>query len=185
VVQMQKAQITLSSRVTGFDSNGDSLVFKLEHRTTSPPGTPPPPGTVSVSVPVNGQATPSTLSPNQAGILTFSASDNTGTAVNNVEFTITVDSLLTITSISPSPSTGSNAARCNAPQPGLVNTNVITCNIATLGGPKNTNPVITLSVVVGITAPNRTGLTFLPSATVNFDGINSANGTATLSLKVK
>jgi len=38
---------------------------------------------------------------------------------------------------------------------------------------------------VGITAPNRTGLTFLPSATVNFDGINSANGTATLSLKVK
>jgi hypothetical protein len=185
VTQMQKAQITLSSRVTGFDANGDSLVFKLEHRTTTPPGTPPPPGTVSVSVPVNGQATPSTLNPGQSGILTFSASDNTGTVVNNVEFTITIDSGLAINSVKPTPSTGSNAATCNPPVPGLGNTNVITCNIAALGGPKTTNPTITLSVVIGVTAPNRTGLTFLPSATVNFDGINSANGTATLNVKVK
>ena len=185
VTQMQKAQITLSSRVTGFDANGDSLVFKLEHRTTSPPGTPPPPGTITVSVPVNGQATPSTLNPGQSGILTFSASDNTGTVASNVEFTITVDNGLTINSVKPTPSTGSNAATCNAPVPGLGNTNVITCNIAALGGPKTTNPTITLSVVIGVTAPNRTGLTFLPSATVNFDGINSANGTATVSLKVK
>jgi hypothetical protein len=185
VTQMQKAQITLASRVTGFDANGDSLVFKLEHRTTTPPGTPPPPGTVSVSVPVNGQATPSTLNPGQSGILTFSASDNTGTVANNVEFTITIDNGLTINSIKPTPGSGSNAATCNRPVPGLGNTNVITCNIAALGGPKTTNPTITLSVVIGVTAPNRTGLTFLPSATVNFDGINSANGTATVSLKVK
>jgi hypothetical protein len=185
VTQMQKAQITLSSRVTGFDANGDSLVFKLEHRTTTPPGTPPPPGTITVSVPVNGQATPSTLNPGQSGILAFSASDNTGTVVNNVEFTITIDNGLTINSVKPTPSTGSNAATCNPPVPGLGNTNVITCNIAALGGPKTTNPTITLSVVIGVTAPNRTGLTFLPSATVNFDGINSANGTATVSLKVK
>jgi hypothetical protein len=185
VTQMHKAQITLSSRVTGFDANGDSLVFKLEHRTTTPPGTPPPPGTVSVSVPVNGQATPSTLNPGQSGILTFSASDNTGTVANNVEFTITIDNGLAINSVRPTPSTGSNAASCNPPVPGLGNTNVITCNIAALGGPKTTNPTITLSVVIGVTAPNRTGLTFLPSATVNFDGINSANGTATVSLKVK
>jgi hypothetical protein len=101
-----------------------------------------------------------------------------------VEFTITIDSGLTITSITPTPSTGSNAATCNPPIPGLVNTNVITCNIAALGGPKASNPTTSLKVVVGVTAPNRSGLTFLPSATVNFDGIDNANGTATLNVKV-
>jgi Fibronectin type III domain/Domain of unknown function DUF11 len=185
VVQMQKAQITLSSRVTGFDSVGDSLVFKLEHRTTTPPGTPPPPGAQSIPIPVNGQATPATLNLNQAGILTFSAQNNTGTVASNVEFTITIDSGLTITSVKPTPSTGANAATCNPPVPGLVNTNVVTCNIASLGGPKASNPVTILTVVVSVTAPNRTGLTFLPSATVNFDGINSANGTTTLNVKVR
>jgi hypothetical protein len=184
VVQMQRAQIDLSSRVTGFDANGDSLVFKLEHRTTTPPGTPPPAGSVSIPVPVTGQATPASLNPSQSGILTFSASDNTNTVATDVEFTITIDSGLTINSVSVTPSTGPNAASCNAPQPGLVNTNVITCNIAALGGPKATNPTTSLQVVVGITAPARTGLTFLPSATVNFNGINNANGTATLNVKV-
>ncbi|HEY2393933.1 MAG TPA: fibronectin type III domain-containing protein [Candidatus Angelobacter sp.] len=184
VVQMQRAQIDLSSRVTGFDANGDSLVFKLEHRTTTPPGTPPPAGSVSIPVPVTGQATPASLSPSQAGMLTFSASDNTNTVATDVEFTITIDSGLTINSVTVTPSTGPNAASCNAPQPGLVNTNVITCNIAALGGPKASNPTTSLQVVVGITAPARTGLTFLPSATVNFNGINSANGTSTLNVKV-
>lgn len=184
VVQMQKAQITLSSRVTGFDSVGDSLVFKLEHRTTTPPGTPPPAGAQSIPIPVTGQATPASLSPLQAGLLIFSAQNNTNNVAANVEFTITVDSGLTITSVTPTPNTGANAATCNAPVPGLVNTNVITCNIPTLGGPKTSNPTNTLKVVVGVTAPNRTGLTFLPSATVNFDGINSANGTSTLNVKV-
>lgn len=184
VVQMQKAQIDLSSRVTGFDVNGDSLVFKLEHRTTTPPGTPPPADAVKIPVPVTGQATPATLNPLQSGILTFTASDNTNTVATDVEFTITVDSGLTINTVTVTPSTGSNPATCNAPQPGLVNTNVITCNIAALGGAKNTNPTTTLQVVIGVTAPNRSGLTFLPSATVNFNGINSANGTATLNVKV-
>jgi Fibronectin type III domain/Domain of unknown function DUF11 len=185
VVQMQRAQIDLSSRVTGFDTNGDSLVFKLEHRTTTPPGTPPPAGTVTIPVTVTGQATPASLSPTQAGIITFTASDNTNTVATDVEFTITIDSGLTITSVTVTPSTGSNPGQCNAPLPGLVNTNVITCNIAALGGAKATNPTTALQVVVGVTAPNRTGLTFLPSATVNFNGINSANGTSTLSVKVK
>jgi hypothetical protein len=136
VVQMQRAQIDLSSRVTGFDANGDSLVFKLEHRTTTPPGTPPPAGSLKIPVTVTGQATPATLNPSQAGIITFSASDNTNTVATDVNFTITIDSGLTINSISASPSTGSNVATCNAPQPGLVNTNVITCNIAALGEQK-------------------------------------------------
>ena len=134
---------------------------------------------------MNGQATPSTLNPGQSGILTFSASDNTGTVANNVEFTITIDNGLTINSIKPTPSTGSNAATCNPPVPGLGNTNVITCNLAALGGPKTTNPTITLSVVIGVTAPNRTGVTFLPSATVNFDGITTQREQRWVSLKVK
>lgn len=184
VAQMQKAQMTLSSRVTGFDSIGDSLVFKLEHRTTTPPGTPPPAGTQSIPIPVTGQATPASLNVNQAGLLTFSASNNTNNVAANVEFTITVDSALTITSVTPTPNTGANVATCNPPVPGLINTNVITCNLPALGGPKTSNPTLTLKVVVGVTAPNRTGLTFLPSATVNFDGINSANGTATVNVKV-
>ena len=184
VVQMQRAQIDLSSRVTGFDANGDSLVFKLEHRTTTPPGTPPPAGSLKIPVTVTGQATPATLNPGQAGIITFSASDNTNTVATDVNFTITIDTGLTLNSVTASPNTGSNVASCNAPQPGLGNTNVITCNIAALGGAKATNPTTTLQVIVGVTAPNRSGLTFLPSATVNFNGINSANGTSTLSVKV-
>src|SRR4029077_11457988 len=118
-------QITLSSRVTGFDSVGDSLVFKLEHRTTTPPGTPPPPGAQTIPVTVTGMATPATLNRLQAGILTFSASNNTNNVAANVEFTITIDSGLTITSVTPTPSTGPNAATCNPPIPGLVNTNVV------------------------------------------------------------
>ncbi|HZU30039.1 MAG TPA: hypothetical protein VFB79_02920, partial [Candidatus Angelobacter sp.] len=184
VVQMQKAQIDLSSRVTGFDANGDSLVFKLEHRTTTPPGTPPPADAVKIPVPVTGQATPASLNPGQSGILTFSASDNTNTVATDVVFTITIDSGLTINTVAVTPTTGANAAVCNAPQPGLVNTNIITCNIAALGGAKSTNPTVTMQVIVGVTAPNRTGLTFLPSATVNFNGINTANGTSTLNVKV-
>ena len=139
---------------------------------------------LKIPVTVTGQATPATLNPGQAGIITFSASDNTNTVATDVNFTITIDTGLTINSVTASPNTGSNVASCNAPQPGLGNTNVITCNIAALGGAKATNPTTTLQVIVGVTAPNRSGLTFLPSATVNFNGINSANGTSTLSVKV-
>ena len=179
VAQMQKAQITMTSRVTGFDSNGSSLTFKVEHRTTTPPGAPPPANAPKIPVPVTAQATPATLNPGQSGILSWTASDTTPTAATNVSLTITIDSGLTINSVSVTPA----SASCNPPEPGLVNTNVVTCNIAALGGAKNTNPT-SMKVTIGITAPNQSALTFLPSGTVDVDGINTSNGTANLVVKV-
>ena len=184
VVLMQKSQITLTSRVTGLDANGDSLTFKQEHRSTGS-GNPPPGSAQSVSVPVSANATPTTLNPGQSGKFVWTVQNTTGVVANNVSFAISIDTGLIINSVVVSPNSGSDPAFCNAPAPGLANTNLITCNMTSLGGSKTSNPVTLMTVTVNVTAPNRTGLTFLPSGTVSFDGTNSSNPTATLVIKVK
>ena len=183
-VQMQKAQITLTSRVTASDPNGSSTTFKLEHRTTTPPGTPPPPGSPVVSVPINMKALPTSLNPGAAGTITATVQNTTGVAANSLLLTLNIDSVLTITGVIAAPRTGPNPVFCNPPTPGLINTNVIICSIASLGGPKAANPVTALSVSVSVVAPNQAGLQLLPGGTVSFDGIDSSNPTATAVLRV-
>lgn len=180
--QMQQAQIANTARVTGTDFNLDSLTFKIEHRATAPPS-----GTVisntlpSISVPVSGSATPTSLHPGDSGILTWTIADTTNVAAQDVVFFISVDVGLTVNSITVSPSGGSDPASCSSIAPGLIATNSIVCTISALGGG---NPVQKMSVQLGVTAPNRTGLTFLPGGTVSFFGNDSSQATATIRLKV-
>lgn len=185
-VQMQGRQIADTARVTGTDVNGDSLTFKIEHRATSPPGTPPPSTLPSISVPVSVSATPTGLHPGQSSTITWTVQDTTTTAASDVVFFVSVDSGLTVNSISVTPNTGGNAASCTQPFAGLINTNSIICTIASLGGPQvnGVNPVQLLTVKIGVTAPNQTGLTFLPSGSVTFLGIDTSQSTATVQLKV-
>ena len=184
VVQMQKAQITLSSRVTGTDVAGNSLTFKLEHRTTTPPGAPPPPNAPVVSVPVQANAIPTDLSPGKSGTIVWNVQNTSGVAANNVVLTITISNVVTINNVIAVPAGGANPASCNAPSPGLAGTTVVTCNIAVLGGAKAANPPTNMVVTLFYTAPNQTGLTLLPSGTVSFDGIDSSNPTAGAVLRV-
>lgn len=183
-VQMQQAQITLTSRVTANDVAGSSITFKEEHRTTSPPGTPPPTGAAQISVPISGKGAPTSLNPGQAGKLTWTVQNTTGVQANNLLLALNIDSVLTITGVSASPSTGSNPVTCNAPVPGLINTNLVLCSIASLGGPKSANPVTVMTVTVNVTAPNQTNLQLLPTGTVSFDGIDTSNPTATITIRV-
>jgi hypothetical protein len=183
-VQMQKAQITLTSRVTASDVAGSSVTFKEEHRTTSPPGTPPPANAAKISVSISGNGVPTSLNPSQAGALTWTVQNATGVQANNLLLALNIDSVLTITSVTATPSTGGNPVTCNAPVPGLINTNLVICSIASLGGPKAGNPVTKMSVTVNIVAPNQTNLQLLPTANVSFDGIDSSNPTSTIVIRV-
>jgi hypothetical protein len=183
-VQMQGAQITLTSRITANDVAGSSTTFKEEHRTTSPPGTPPPPNAPQISVPISGKGVPTSLNPGQAGALTWTVQNTTGVQANNLLLALNIDSVLTITGVTASPSTGSNPVTCNTPVPGLINTNLVICSIASLGGPKASNPVTVMRVTVNITAPNQTNLQVLPTGTVSFDGIDTSNPTSTITIRV-
>ena len=183
-VQMQKAQITLTSRVTANDVAGSSTTFKEEHRTTSPPGTPPPPNAPQISVPISGNGVPTSLNPGKAGTLTWTVQNTTGVQANNLLLALNIDSVLTITGVTASPGSGSNPVTCNRPVPGLINTNLVICSIASLGGPKTANPVTVMKVAVSITAPNQNNLQLLPTGTVSFDGIDTSNPTATITIRV-
>lgn len=182
-VQMQGAQIANTARVTGTDFNLDSLTFKIEHRATAPPssGGPVTSTLPSISVPVSATATPTSLHAGDSGLITWTVSDTTQTAAEDVVFFISVDIGLTVDSITVTPSGGPTPASCSSIAPGLIGTNSIVCTIAALGG---ANPVQKMTVQLGVTAPNRTGLTFLPSGTVSFLGNDSSQATATVKLKV-
>jgi hypothetical protein len=97
---------------------------------------------------------------------------------------LNIDSLLTITGVTATPNSGNNPVTCNAPVPGLINTNLVICSIASLGGPKSANPVTVMKVTVNITAPNQNNLQLLPTGSVSFDGIDSSNPTATITIRV-
>jgi hypothetical protein len=176
--QMQAAQIANTARVTGTDFNLDSLTFKIEHRATAPPS-----GTVinnslpSISVPVSASATPTSLHPGDTGLLTWTVSDTTNVTAQDVVFFISVDIGLQVNSISVTPA----SASCSSIAPGLIGTNSIVCTIGALGG---NAPVQKMTIQVGVTAPNRTGSTFLPGGTVSFLGNDSSQATATIKLKV-
>ncbi len=186
VVQMNAATITITSTVTGFDSNGSSLTFSREFRTTQPSlPPPPPPPTTRIPVTVSASARPTALNPGASGTVTWTVSNTTQTAANNVVFTITIDSFMSIDSVTATPASGSDPASCSAPAPGLAGT-VVTCSIASLGGPavNRVNPVQTMAITVGITAPFASNLQSTPTGTVSFDGIDSSNPTATVVLRV-
>ena len=178
VSQMNAAAITLTSIVTALDQNGSSLTFSKAFRTGQPAVNPPPATLPTISVPVSGSATPSTIHPGDTGVLTWTVSNGTNTPANNVLFTITIDPLLAINSVIITPA----AASCSVPAPGLGG-NVFACTIASLG---KSVGVQSMTVTVSVTAPPPpANFQFLPSGTVKFDGNDSSNSTATLVVRVK
>jgi titin len=182
VVQMNAAAITLTSTITALDANSSSLTFSKAFRTGQPTVQPPPQPLPTISVPVSGSAIPSTIHPADTGILTWTVSNGTNITATNVVFTITVDPLLAIHSVTVTPIAGANPATCSAPAPGLGG-NVIVCTIANLGKAIN---VQSMTITLGVTAPPPpANFQFLPSGTVKFDGINSSNSTVTLIVRVK
>jgi hypothetical protein len=135
-----------------------------------------------VSISSNG--VPTSLNPGKAGTLTWTVQNTTGVQANNLLLALNIDSVLTITGVSATPNSGGNPVTCNAPVPGLINTNLVICGISSLGGPKATNPVTVMKVTVNIVAPNQTNLQVLPTGTVSFDGIDTSNPTSTITLRV-
>jgi hypothetical protein len=185
VAQMNAATITLSSKVTAFDVNGVSTTFSQAFRTTQP--SLPPPPTVKIPVSVQANAIPTDLHPLSQGTILWTITDNTTLAATNVVFTITIDPLLSVNSVAVTPNSGSDAASCAPPVPGLGG-NQIVCSIASLGGPtvNNVVPVQQMKITVFYTAPNRTGLQFTPSGTVAFgNGIDGSNPTAGVVIRVR
>ena len=185
VAQMNAATITLTSRVTAFDVNGISTTFSQAFRTTQP--SLPPPPTTKINVTVQANAIPTDLHPLSQGTILWTITDNTTLAAANVVFTITIDPLLSVNSVSVTPNLGSDPASCAPPAPGLGG-NKIVCTIPSLGGPtvNNITPVQQMKITVFYTAPNQTGLQFTPSGTVSFDnGIDGSNPTAGVVIRVR
>ncbi len=185
VARMNAATITLSSKITAFDSNGVSTTFSQAFRTTQP-SLPPPPPPVKIPVTVSGNAVPTDVHPLSQGTILWTVTNNTTTPANNVAFTITIDPLLVIDSVTVTPSDGTNPASCAPPTPGLGGNKVV-CSIASLGGPtvNKVVPVQSMKITMLYTTPNQIGLQFTPSGTVVFDGVDSSNPTATVVIRVK
>ncbi len=185
VAQMNAATITLTSTVTAFDVNGVSTTFSQAFRTTQP-GLPPPPPNVKIPVTVQANAIPTDLHPLSQGTILWTITNNTTVAATNVVFTITIDPLLSVNSVSVTPNAGSDPASCAPPVPGLAG-NQIVCSIASLGGPtvNNVTPVQQMKITVFYTAPAQTGLQFTPSGTVTFNGVDGSNPTAGVVIRVR
>jgi hypothetical protein len=187
VAQMNAATITLSTKITAFDSNGVSTTFSQAFRTTQPslPPPPPPPGT-KIPVTVSGSAVPTDVHPLSQGTILWTVTNNTAVPANNVAFTITMDPLLSVNSVVVTPAGGANPASCAAPTPGLGG-NKIVCTITSLGGPavNKVAAVQSMKITVLYSTPNQIGLQFTPSGTVAFDGIDSSNPTAGVVIRVK
>ncbi len=185
IAQMNAATITLTSKVTAFDVNGVSTTFSQAFRTTQPSLPPPPTTKINVSVAAN--AIPTDVHPLAQGTILWTVTDNTTLAATNVAFTITMDPLLAINSVTVTPNSGSDPAVCAPPVPGLGGNQVV-CTIASLGGPtvNNVVPVQQMKITVLYTAPNQIGLQFTPSGTVTFsNGIDGSNPTAGVVIRVK
>ena len=116
--------------------------------------------------------------------MTWTVQNTTGVQANNLLLALNIDNVLTITGVTATPNSGSNPVTCNAPVPGLINTNLVICSIASLGGPKSANPVTVMKVTVNITAPNQNNVQLLPTGTVSFDGIDTSNPTSTITIRV-
>jgi hypothetical protein len=116
--------------------------------------------------------------------LIWTVQNTTGVQANNLLLTMNIDSVLTITGVTASTNASGNPVTCNPPVPGLINTNLVICSIASLGGPKAAKPVTVMKVSVNVTAPNQPNLQLLPTGTVSFDGIDTSNPTSTITIRV-
>ncbi len=188
IVQIVSADITgaASSNVTA----PGTLPVTL---TTVTPGAPPQGGNgPTVVIPVTAISAKPQMNKATSTTHTFTATNTTSTVVTGVSFTITEPALFTITSVTPSANpTGLGVLTCAAPVAGVANgiaVKNIVCTIPSLGGnlkggAKLTAPQ-TITVVVGVTAPNSASTSSV-SAALAFNGIDGVSPTASFTQIVK
>ena len=161
--------------------------------TTVTPGAPPQGGNgPTVVIPVTASSAKPQMNKGTSTTHTFTATNTTSTVVTGVSFTITEPALLTITSVTPSATpNGLGVLTCAAPVAGVANgiaVKNIVCTIPSLGGNlkgggKLTAPQ-TITVVVGVTAPNSASTSSV-SATLAFNGIDGVSPVASFNQIVK
>ncbi len=183
VVQMQGGQITLSSSASGIDGQGASFTVAPQQRTTIHGN--PPAGTLVVSISLSVNAVPTDLGPGKPGTINWNLQNTTGVAARNLVLAMVLDSRINITSAAITGSNSTDPVSCNVPSPGVGGTNVLTCNMASLGGPSSSTTVTAMKVTVNYTAPLQTPLTLSTTGYLSFDGSDSSNPVAATSVRVK
>ena len=96
-----------------------------------------------------------------------------------------LDNRMAITSADVTESNSTNPVSCMTPTPGIPGTNVITCNMNSLGGPSSSTTVTAMKVVVNYIAPSQTPLTLPATGYLSFDGTDSSNPVSATSVRVK
>lgn len=183
VVQMQGAPIALSSGVTGNDGTGAIFNLQSQQRTTVHGN--PPAGVPIVAVSLSVNAVPADLGPGKPGTITWNLQNTTGVAAKSLVFVMVLDSRINITSVAVTGSNSSDAVSCNTPSPGVGATNVVTCNMASLGGPSSSTTVTAMKVTVNYVAPGQFPLTLSATGYLSFDGSDSSNPVSPASIRVK
>jgi len=183
VVQMQGGQITLSSSASGTDSQGASFTVPAQQRSTIHGN--PPAGTPVVSISLSVNAIPTDLGPGKPGTINWNLQNTTGVAARNLVLAMVIDNRINITSAAVTGSNSTDPVSCNTPSPGVAGTNVLTCNMASLGGPSSSTTVTAMRVTVNYTAPLQTPLTLSATGYLSFDGSDSSNPVSATSIRVK
>ncbi|MGZ7053314.1 MAG: fibronectin type III domain-containing protein [Candidatus Angelobacter sp.] len=183
VTQMQGGQITLSSGASGTDGQGSAFTVAPQQRTTIHGN--PPAGTPVVSISLSVNAIPTDLGPGKPGTINWNLQNTTGIAARNLVLAMVIDSRMNITSAAVTGSNSTDPVSCNAPSPGVGGTSVLTCNIASLGGPSSSTTVTAMKVTVNYTAPVLTPLTLPATGYLSFDGSDSSAPVAATSIRVK
>jgi hypothetical protein len=183
VAQMQGAAITLASGVSGTDGTGAAFTLAPQQRTTIHGN--PPAGAPVVSVSMSVNPIPTDLSPGKPGTINWNLQNSTGIAANNMVLAMVLDNRLNVTSTVVTGGNSTDPFFCSNPMPGVNGTNVVTCDMAYLGGPSSGTTVTALKVTVNYVAPNQTPLTLNVTGYLSFDGSDSSNPVSAGQIRVK
>jgi hypothetical protein len=193
-VQIQSQAILNSVVASGTDDAGTALANASASQQT----TVPLPATSNLSAAVAVTGNPANPQPNvgQAGNITWTVSNTSGTAVPNLQFVIFVPTGLNITGANPPTPTFDNNGTgvCTASTP-VAGGNQIVCSATgntavAFGGPRKNGakPPSTMTVIIQVTPANGTSkLVFHPTGTVSFGpgGIDTLSNVATVTITVR
>ncbi|HMC30490.1 MAG TPA: fibronectin type III domain-containing protein [Candidatus Angelobacter sp.] len=193
IVQMQSQAIINSATASGNDAAGTVLVNANISKTTSPPQ--PVSQNASAAVGITGLAQNPNPNVGQAGNVTWTISDTTTTAVQNVVVTLFVPNGLTINAPNPPSVTvnnggaGSCAAGVGATVNGISGTQ-FTCTTPTLGGSNKNGakPPSTMIITQNVTpAAGTSKAVFRVIGNVSFGpgGTDTLPNSATVTITVK
>ncbi len=193
IVQMQSQAIINSATASGNDLAGTVLANVTTSKTTSPPA--PPSQTTSAAVGITGLAQNPNPNVGQAGNITWTISDTTTTAAQNVVVTLFVPNGLTINAPNPPSVTVNNggAGSCGAGVAATLNGvsgTQFTCTTPTLGGSNKNGakPPSTMIITQNVTpAAGTSKAVFRVIGNVSFGpgGTDTLPSSATVTITVR